>query len=68
LEAAVTTGDLHRARAELQATVSRQRRSKEGGERAPSQDENGFVDSVIPADWAPDSFHAPLDSRRADFS
>lgn len=68
MEAAVSAGDLDRARAELQATVTRQRRSKSGGERVVGADDNPFVDSVLSPDWAPDSFQAPLDSRQADFS
>jgi hypothetical protein len=66
LEAAVSSGDLRKARAELQATVSRQRRSKT--DKAAGGDENGFADSTLTPDWAPDSFQMPLDSRQGDFS
>ncbi len=67
MEAAVTAGDLDRARAELRATVLRQRNSKSDTAVTRSGDA-GFVDSVLAADWAPDSFNAPLDSRQADLS
>jgi hypothetical protein len=66
LEAAVSSGDLHKARAELQAAVSRQRQSKT--DKATAGDETGFADSVLTPDWAPDSFQMPLDSRQGDFS
>ncbi len=67
MEAAVTSGDLDRARSELRATVLRQRNSKSEVAVTRSGDA-GFMDSVLAADWAPDSFNAPLDSRQADLS
>jgi hypothetical protein len=67
MEAAVTSGDLDRARAELRATVLRQRNRKSESTLTRSGDA-GFMDSVLAADWAPDSFNAPLDSRQADLS
>jgi hypothetical protein len=63
LEAAVRVGDVDRARAELRATVLRQRNNKVGG-----PEESPFADSILTPDWAPDSFNAPLDSRQSDLT
>ncbi len=63
LEAAVSAGDVERARAELRATVLRQRNNKFGG-----SEDSPFADSILTPDWAPDSFNAPLDSRQSDLS
>ncbi len=66
IEVAVSSGDLHKARAELHATVSRQRQSKT--EKVNAGEDTGFADSLLTPDWAPDSFQMPLDSRQGDFS
>ena len=65
-----STSELDKARADLQATVLRQRRNKglgAGGSDRLDAD-TPFLDSVLEPDWAPDSFNAPLDSRQADLS
>ena len=68
LEAAVSAGDLDRARADLRATVLRQRNTKGSGRVLRGYEEGQFVDSILTPDWAPDSFNAPLDSRQSDLS
>ncbi len=67
LRSGVAPGELERARANLQAALSR-RRSAQGGARLhrAGGEDSQFTDSVLCTDWAPDSFAEPLDSRHSE--
>lgn len=64
----VNPSEIQKAHAELKAAVNRSRKAKDDSSSARDRagDESVFADTDLGADWAPDSFNGPLDSRAAD--